>query len=167
MVLVGFYTGIDGTTVWVCKSSYGPYFGDGGYVDLIENFSNVRKGPAPLPPVTSLVYNESNRICTDNDGDGYYNWGIGTKPATCLSCPNEEDGDDSNSSLGPINDFGYCARLIRNSQTWTSTYYENADVLVKSGGNLTITGATINLGCNSSFSVELGGVLTFNSGTIQ
>lgn len=166
MVLVGFRTSSDGTTVWVCKSSYGPYFGDGGYVDLIENFSNVRKGPAPLPPVTSLVYNESNRICTDNDGDGYFNWGIGPKPGPC-QCPLEEDGDDSNSNLGPINDYGYCAKLIRSAQTWQYLYNENGDVIVKSGGNLTLTGATINLGCNSSFSVELGGTLTFNYGTIQ
>jgi hypothetical protein len=41
------------------------------------------------------------------------------------------------------------------------------DVVVNSGGALTISGATINLDNNSSFSVELGGTLTFNSGTIQ
>ena len=169
MTLVGFYTrSSDGATVWTFKNSWGENWGeDGGYVDLTENISDLRGGYAPLPPVTSLIYTESNRICSDSDGDGYYNWGIGTKPSTCPSCPNEEDGDDSNSGLGPINDYGYCTHLVRTNQTWQTTYNENANVIVKNGGNLTINGATINLGCDSSFSVELGGVLTFNSGTIQ
>ena len=171
MALIGFYiNNADGKTVWIFKDSHGTNNSSNpqaGYFETEADLSDLWGGYAPLPPVTSLIYNESNRICSDNDGDGYYNWGIGTKPATCPSCPNEEDGDDSNSNLGPINDYGYCTKLVRSTQTWQYLYNENGDVIVKSGGNLTLTGATINLGCDSSFSVELGGTLTFNYGTIQ
>lgn len=168
MTLVGFYTrSTDGKTVWIFKNSWGNYNNLGGYCEIITDVSDLWGGYAPISPVTSLIYNEGNRLCNDYDGDGYYYWGIGTKPSTCPTCPNEEDGDDSNSNLGPINDFGYCTHLVRTNQTWQSTYNENADVMVKNGGNLTLNGAIINLGCDSSFSVELGGILTFNSGTIQ
>jgi hypothetical protein len=169
MALIGFYIdNADGKTVWIWKGSYGDTgYPNYGYEYHKVELSDLWGGYAPLPPVTSLNYTENNRICSDSDGDGYYNWGIGTKPATCPSCPNEEDGDDSNSNLGQMNDYGYCTHLVRTNQTLQSIYNENAGVIVKNGGNLTLNGATINLGCDSSFSVEIGGVLTFNSGIIQ
>ena len=51
---------------------------------------------------------EQDVRCVDMDGDGYYNWGIGPKPAHCPPCPDEPDGDDSNPNLGPLNSFGQC-----------------------------------------------------------
>jgi C1A family cysteine protease len=171
MTLLGFYIdNTDGKTVWIFKNSWGTNNSpnpQAGYFETKADISDLWGGYAPLPPITSLNYSESNRICSDSDGDGYYNWGIGTKPASYPSCPSEEDGDDSNPNLGPINDYGYCANLIRSTQTWQYLYTANGDVIVRNNGNLTISGATINLGCNSSFSVELGGTLTFNNGTIQ
>ncbi len=49
----------------------------------------------------------------------------------------------------------------------TSTTTECGDVIVKNGGNLTINGAIVNLEGDAEFSVEIGGILTFNSGVIQ
>ena len=53
-------------------------------------------------------FDENDIQCLDIDGDGYYNWGIGPKPATCPSCPDEPDGDDHNPGLGPLDENGFC-----------------------------------------------------------
>jgi len=63
--------------------------------------------------------------------------------------------------------YPYAQHLITSTETWNSTTSECGDVIVKNGGNLTVTGATVNLERNATFSVEIGGVLTLNSGTIQ
>jgi C1A family cysteine protease len=169
MVLVGYtFDNSDGKTIWIFKNSWGsssPYF------ETKTNISDLWGAYAPLPPVTFVngTYTSNNIICVDNDGDGYYSWGIGSKPATCPTCRDEGDGDDSNSGLGPVNEFGYCALLVNNTQTWNNIhpYIEYADVIVQDGGNLTLNGPTIDLENKSSFVVELGATLIFTSGTIQ
>ncbi len=158
-----------GKTYWILKNSWDTTIGDKGYIYMIINdLSSVLSGDNQIctiiPPISSLNYSNDYVRCVDLDGDGYFNWGIGTRPSTCSS---EEDGDDSNSNLGPINKYGYCAHLVRTNQTWQTTSDEYANVIIKNGGNLTLNGATVNLNNNSSFSVELGGTLTINSGTIQ
>ena len=60
-------------------------------------------------PITSIKYTDANIVCEDRDG--YYYWGIGPKPATCPNCPDEEDGDDSDPTLGPMDEFGNCRQL--------------------------------------------------------
>lgn len=85
--------------------------------------------------------------------------------------------DESNPNLGPMDVYGNCTPIttpytspehqITTTETWQSTTTECGDVIVKNGGNLTVNGATINLEGNATFSVETGGILTFNSGTIQ
>ena len=168
-----------GGTYWIFKNSY--LTGHAGYqYILMQNVAgNLDIAGAIQTPMTSLIYNESNRVCVDNDGDGYYNWGIGaTKPTTCPLCStNQEDGDDSNPNLGPLDAYGNCTpisapypytqHLITSTETWQSTSSECGNVIVKNGGNLTINGATVTLEGNATFSVEVGGILNINSGTIQ
>lgn len=97
-----------GTTVWIFKNSWGNW-GDGGYVYVQTPITNMAWTHALLNPVTSLKQN-FNVVCEDKDGDGYYWWGLGPKPATC-DCPDTPDGDDNDPTLGPLDEFGNCIKL--------------------------------------------------------
>jgi len=99
-----------GETVWIFKNSWGPDFGDDGYVYVETNISNIGWTHALLTPVQSIEQSYEV-VCVDNDGDGYYWWGLGEKPATC-SCPEVPDGDDSDPTLGPLDEYGYCTILV-------------------------------------------------------
>ena len=96
-----------GETVWIFKNSWGIGFGDEGYVYVETNISNMGWTNALLTPVQSIEQSY-DVVCVDNDGDGYYWWGLGEKPATC-SCPDTPDGDDSDPNLGPLDEYGYCS----------------------------------------------------------
>ena len=108
--------GYYGLTYLIYKDSYGQTSDDStgrtnGYVYTLNNDvfgsgfdSNYQsKCPIIVPGMT-----EDNIQCNDFDGDGYYYWGIGPKPAHCPPCPDEPDGDDSNPALGPLNKYGQC-----------------------------------------------------------
>lgn len=97
-----------GTTVWLMKNSWGQWWGDKGYVYVQSELTNLF-AYAIITPVISLIQNY-DVICEDKDGDGYYWWGLGEKPAFC-NCPDTPDGDDSNPALGPLDEFGNCIVL--------------------------------------------------------
>lgn len=121
-----------GITYWIYKNSYGIsnlHNMFEGYSYVIHNYheghplltpSSVYEVPVPIN-VPGL--SESNVLCEDKDGDGYYNWGIGPKPAHCPPCPDEPDGDDDNPTLGPMNEQGQ--RTIIN--TYTSSFENGWD----------------------------------------
>ncbi len=166
-----------GQLYWIFKNSYGTTGRpNNGYMYLFLNDpSDLISGCYATAPYSTTSY---VRNCTDDDNDGYYWWGIGPKPTTCSICaPDTPDGDDSNANLGPMDAYGNCtpisspythpAHEITFTETWQSITTECGDVIVKNGGNLTINGATINLEGEAVFSVETGGILTINSGTIQ
>ena len=121
-------------------------------------------------PITSLLYDDSDIDCADNDGDGYYNWGIGPKPAHCPDCPNEEDSDDSSPLIGPYNEkyesvvlcgnyvYSPIPESITESTIWGSEKYLDHDVVVENGGVLTVKN-TIYMGESTKIIVKPGGKL--------
>jgi len=99
-----------GKTVWIFKNSWGVW-GDGGYVYVETSITNFAWTHALVAPVQSLKQNYTVQ-CVDNDHDGYYWWGLGPKPANCPPCPDAEDGNDADATLGPLDSNGFCIPLV-------------------------------------------------------
>ncbi len=72
---------------------------ESGYGKLVFTSAGPSAAAVSLPvTVQGTVVTPA---CTDKDGDGYCNWGIGPKPTSCpATCKAEEDCDDSNAAIG-------------------------------------------------------------------
>ena len=117
-----------GRTFWIFKNSYGE--GDvehkkEPYMNLLFDDLSYMVGPYKLNYPISIIeydngiiskeYTSDDIICVDEDLDGYYSWGIGPKPTSCpLDAPDEQDSNDSNPLVGPINQYGIIESLDPN-----------------------------------------------------
>ena len=169
-----------GRTYMVYKSSYGLTDNDCnlGYMYVIHNNYNTSLVNTYYlqTPITSLNYSASDVICEDADGDGYYFWGIGSRPFPCpFWVPFEPDGDDSNYQYGPMDSHGNLEDLgLRALQTThissNITYRYNAffytNTCVCSMSKLTIK-STITLYGNTKIIVEPDGELVIDGGVLQ
>lgn len=164
-----------GQTYWIYKNSYGTesYFGHAGYAYIYFNtLDNMLKPYYAEVPVYSNVLTDQDIVCEDADGDGYYYWGIGQKPANCpYWVPDTPDGDDSNINLGSMDEYGHLDTLptgitIKTSVTYSSNSSTSYRLGIVNGGSLTITGTTTLTG-NSKIRVCEGGVLVIDGGTLQ
>ncbi|HKI89252.1 MAG TPA: C1 family peptidase, partial [Draconibacterium sp.] len=144
-----------GTTVWIFKNSWG-LFGDDGYVYVETPITNIGWTHGLKTPIISNVENY-NVICEDNDGDGYYWWGIGPKPATCTG-PDEPDGDDSDPTLGPLDQYGYCIPLGPVSAPVADFNADNTTIT--EGGSVTYSDASTNNPTSWLWSFEGGNPAT-------
>lgn len=185
-VLYGTHTGHDffveedspdiGKPYYIFKQSYATYgYNHSHFCNVIIDANNgsYLKCRSIDTPITSMLYDDSDIVCVDNDGDGYYNWGIGPKPATCPNCPDEEDCDDSSPLIGPYDEKYECRILCENysysstpeyitGQTlWGSETYIDHDVIVENGGVLTIE-STIFMGESTKIIVKPGGKLVLD-----
>ena len=123
-----------GVTYWIYKNSYGVSSDHNmfdGYSYIIHDYTDeyhtqlhVPKSVFEIPvPINVPGLSSSDIRCEDKDGDGYYYWGIGPKPAQCPPCPDEPDGDDSNPCLGPLNEKGQCTII----NTYNSSFENGWD----------------------------------------
>lgn len=162
-----------GKPYYIFKQSYADYgYNNSPFCNIIINANNSAFMTCYSidTPITSMLYDDSDIVCVDNDGDGYYNWGIGPKPATCPNCPDEEDCDDSSPLIGPYNEKYECMILCENyvySSTpeyitgetlWGSETYIDHDVIVEDGGVLTVEN-TVFMGESTKIIVKPGGKL--------
>lgn len=171
-----------GKNYWIFKQSWGswgnspqtPYI----YVIADPAYINVHGMRTPLINTGSNPLNDNNIACNDFDGDGYYWWGIGDKPATCLTCPDEEDCDDSNPFLGPYDGVYNCTLLCDNffntggeieidqSTTYYSDQFINKNIRIKPGATLTINNCTVQLASETKIIVESGAKLILDKSVL-
>ncbi len=169
-----------GKTYWIFKNSVGPTFGQNGYVYLVT--AETLPGQNHLQQIRALL-NPTDNITTyevlwgDEDGDGYYWWGIGPKPTDCPGDPNQEDCDDSDPILGPYDENYYCTCNcdnfiysstpieITSDENWNDYKYINSDLIVKSGNTLTIR-EKISFIKQAKIIIEPGAKLILDGGTL-
>jgi len=169
-----------GKTYWIFKNSWGSWGSDHTpYMKLIMNLSNLYLfwNTVPLTCSGSQALTEEDRKWLDQDGDGYYWWGIGIKPADCPGDPNQEDCDDSDPILGPYDENYYCSLIcdnfiyssipleITSDEYWNDYRYINRDVVIKTGNTLTIR-EKIGFIEQSKIIVEPGAKLIVDNGTL-
>ena len=137
-----------------------------------HNLSGLYKLNTPQ----SRVFLDGDIVCEDKDGDGYYNWGIGSKPATCPDCPDEPDCDDSDPTLGPYGPdydcINYCdlpgdttTVRITSVETWNIGGFFRGNIEIDSNAVLTIT-SMIHMDNNSKIIVHPGGKLIIDGGRL-
>jgi len=165
-----------GKTYWIFKDSYGPNTTNehAGYAYIyFADLNNMITPYYAKTPVYSNTMTDQNIVCEDADGDGYYFWGIGQKPANCPNwIPNTPDGDDSNIDLGQMDPLGNITNLypsgktIKASETYNINMSLSERIGIVNNGVLTIT-STINMSEGGKIRVCEGGILIIDGGTLQ
>jgi hypothetical protein len=157
------------------NSSYYPFFEVSCSVNDLGYPNYIKDG-------LSTNYFSLSHQCTDEDGDGYFWWGLGPRWETCPEPTEngvfvEEDCDDFNPNVGPYNmdpDHGFlyeCSPLctfdnnplyIHESQTWNDPRHFNRNIIIETGYSLTIN-ATITFSPLARIIVQPGATLQINS----
>jgi hypothetical protein len=164
-------------TYWILKNTRTAGDNHNGYVYLISssdynNMGHIRYFPGL---VEDLLNPNLTPQILDEDNDGYYNWGIGPKPANCPPCPAEPDSDDSDAAFGPFDENYY--KTVNwnnfNSDNTTEFYFQNRywyNEYIRH--NTTILSDTLFIkdksfiATNSSLTINSGAVLAIQNGEL-
>ena len=147
---------IIGHTYWIYKNSWDVDWGHNGYMYAVYyNDDKLYMGSYAYFPKGMPNSNVSrNIICEDKDGDGLFNWGIGSNtPRLPVWTPDESDGDDSDSTKGHMDEFGYCEQLPADHPTYE---YIFCDSIITTLENRTrflgvLNGVTVTLHAQQNF----------------
>lgn len=161
-----------GRTAWILKNSWEPW---GGYLYAIVdiNYPQIWRIISLTGRITSLNYDDSDIVCEDADGDGYYFWGLGPKPSYCPSwVPDIPDGNDGDSSKGLMDQYGNLESLNANNTliicgnvTYTSSQTLKCNIRIPSNTSLTIRN-TLNLFGRVKIYIESNGQLIVDGGVV-
>ncbi len=168
-----------GKTYWVFKDNYGTDIEDrvDGYMYInFASYTNMYPVHYIESHANCNYFSDSEILCTDNDGDGYYFWGIGPKPAHCPSwVPDEPDGDDSDYTKGPMDVYGHLEIINPDDR---ENIYINSDsicsnrkfiynhTIIQNGGCLTLQEHTTMYN-NTTLTIQNGGKLVIDASILQ
>lgn len=169
-----------GKTYWIYKNSYGLSLDEAhqGYMHVIhDNYeTSMNVTYYLLPPISTIEYTDSDRVCEDADGDGLYSWGLGDRPSFCpIWIPCDKDGDDSNPSkgkmltspvYGELENLGpFSGQVYSNNTSFTSrtTFYN--DIVILNNVTLTINDI-FNLLGQCRIYIQDGGHLIIDGGVL-
>lgn len=168
-----------GQTYWIFKDNYGTEYEDkiNGYLYvLFNNYDCMYSVDYTESPIICNLYSEDDIMCTDNDGDGFYFWGIGPKPKSLPDwVPDTPDGDDSDYSKGPMDEYGFLHDLdpnindtiyIEKDTTYLSQCFLYNHIFVKNGATLTFSNV-ISFYKNVTLTIDKGGTLIVDGGTLN
>ena len=173
-----------GRTYWIYKNSYGLDLDSArlGYMYIMHDNYNrsVNYTYYSKPPITSMNHSDNEIVCEDADGDGYYFWGIGTKPSWCpVWIPETKDGDDSNQTKGKLylesphvigdletlNPDGNPTLQITGNTTYNTRQSKYSHIRINSNATLTIQNI-LNLFGRVTITIESGGELVIDGGVV-
>lgn len=144
---------IIGHTYWIYKNSMGSSKWYDGYMRIIyykddlwymNYYAFFPKGK-PRSNVSRPI------LCEDLDGDGYFNWGVGSPHIPVWA---QSDGDDSDPTIGYMNEYGYCEQLPSDHPTYEYIYNDSTLTTFVSNSNYigVLHGATVTLQTQPTFS---------------
>ena len=166
-----------GHPAWLFKNSYGTGWGDNGFGYIAMSLSDAYGIYKLTGNVTSSFLTDNNDIvCEDADGDGYFNWGIKDSLFSLPAwAPQEEDGDDSDCTKGPIDIYGKLLDItptdtiiieFNDDYSYSSPQYINKHILICNNSILTFSahafccrGVSITIESGSSLYITEGGIL--------
>lgn len=166
---------------WLIKNSRGTNWGDGGYGYVVMSLSKAYSIYKITGNVISQFLNESNIVCEDADGDGYYFWGVNDiKPSYCPAwVPDIKDGHDADYTKGKLllentpiigeletlNPDDNPALVISGNLMFSTRQSRYSHVRISSGGKLTVKNI-LNLFGRVTVTIESGGELVIDGGVV-